>query len=1155
MAQATGTITLSTTAPSKYSTITLDDGQSTPYSKVNFVILDDAWAGSYSRSVISGTATTGSSGNYHYSVGGGTGLGNGGGGVDYVALYRRNRTAANDRSYLYLTANYDLSNNSVNDWKNLWITSGSQPITLTVATTTGSINVNFYYEDGWSSSTVYNTSDSSNTWRKHGPNDYGVNIKNVTNSNHAYMTLGLYYVLYDAKNRGLLDIKKPSTAQSNRYLYVASVDTGNNHAPISFALNPSGSSTWNNGAGGYPHGASLNPDKKYLNKAPIAYYADDATSAYSSWKLAAPFISGAVVYSTRGAPTGGSDGNIATHAEFAEYWTQTINNLPIQISASVSGGTISLVNSVDGTSGNVTITSAIEAASSNISIAGMSGGSAAGGSIMALTKIGHKLLERSGVRRDAIQSGSIESLQLSQTDNFVFAKNIGVTGSIYATADLFVKDNKKVFFGDGKDVSLEYDEDGDDVLQIAGAHVRVGHGANTQLQFRDDGLYLHSSTNGQLDVIADVKAMITAPTAEIESSTSIQLDSPIVDFEDDGVVLQFGAGDGVSITHVASNDALRVNSDKKLEFRDATEFVHSDADGYMHMEGATGVNLAVNGSDVAQVTSAGLNVVGTLTGDTSLTLDAVTISTAEITVLDSAAANEVIGSKAVIYGSAGQLTGSAIAGNTVTIASTATFNGPVTLGNATSDDITITGRIAADIDPKVDNSYDLGASSLQWKDLYVNGTGYIDAVDGDSVTATGTISGSAGTFHTLTADHLDVQVINSTVRTDTTLEVADKLIVAAVDANSANSSGGGLKIGGDASSNGHASMLWDSTNSSLDFNIGGTTEIRLQDGVLRPETDNDVDLGASGAEFKDLWINGTANVDLLKLPDVTSGKMLVADGTSYEEVAISGDIAMASNGAVTIQDDAVEADMLNDNVISGQSALGSATAAQADEMLFSDAGTLKKITFSNLEDSIFGNVSGDATIAAGGALTIAADAVENTMLHKSVVLNSSGSNGGINFQNGVLSVGSHVIHFMSSSAPTGNTQLVSGTVAGSDGSGDATALTIYAITGSKGAGAVTASLGYGSADRGTGFPASGSLRVYLNGILLMGVRDYGACSRAASAAQPIGHGRFDYRWDDAIDSASPISGSRILLNPALALDSNDILTVEYLSGTVVGHHA
>ena len=59
---------------------------------------------------------------------------------------------------------------------------------------------------------------------------------------------------------------------------------------------------------------------------------------------------------------------------------------------------------------------------------------------------------------------------------------------------------------------------------------------------------------------------------------------------------------------------------------------------------------------------------------------------------------------------------------------------------------------------------------------------------------------------------------------------------------------------------------------------------------------------------------------------------------------------------------------------------GTALHQTQDHFLYSDNGTEKKITFSNVEDAIFGNVSGDATIAAGGALTIATDSVENSML-------------------------------------------------------------------------------------------------------------------------------------------------------------------------------
>jgi hypothetical protein len=64
--------------------------------------------------------------------------------------------------------------------------------------------------------------------------------------------------------------------------------------------------------------------------------------------------------------------------------------------------------------------------------------------------------------------------------------------------------------------------------------------------------------------------------------------------------------------------------------------------------------------------------------------------------------------------------------------------------------------------------------------------------------------------------------------------------------------------------------------------------------------------------------------------------------------------------------------------------LSAAAIAQTDLLIFSDAGTESKITFSDFEDTIFGAVSGDATIAAGGALTIANGSVENDMLAGSI---------------------------------------------------------------------------------------------------------------------------------------------------------------------------
>ena len=99
---------------------------------------------------------------------------------------------------------------------------------------------------------------------------------------------------------------------------------------------------------------------------------------------------------------------------------------------------------------------------------------------------------------------------------------------------------------------------------------------------------------------------------------------------------------------------------------------------------------------------------------------------------------------------------------------------------------------------------------------------------------------------------------------------------------------------------------------------------------------------------------------------------------------VSGDVAIAGGGAATIQATSVEGSMLNTNVISGQTEM-TGDVADTDELMVSDAGTVKRADFSVVRDAVFNDVSGDATIADGGALTIAATSVENSMLADNAV--------------------------------------------------------------------------------------------------------------------------------------------------------------------------
>ena len=131
---------------------------------------------------------------------------------------------------------------------------------------------------------------------------------------------------------------------------------------------------------------------------------------------------------------------------------------------------------------------------------------------------------------------------------------------------------------------------------------------------------------------------------------------------------------------------------------------------------------------------------------------------------------------------------------------------------------------------------------------------------------------------------------------------------------------------------------------------------------------------------------------------------------------VSGDATVAAGGALTIAADAVEGSMLNDNVISAQAELGHADIVDADELMISDGGTLKKVGVDSLRDHFFGVVSGDATVADGGALTIAAGAVEGSMLNANVPglglhlsgsklhLSASVAGAGLDYAAGVLKV-------------------------------------------------------------------------------------------------------------------------------------------------------
>ncbi len=62
-------------------------------------------------------------------------------------------------------------------------------------------------------------------------------------------------------------------------------------------------------------------------------------------------------------------------------------------------------------------------------------------------------------------------------------------------------------------------------------------------------------------------------------------------------------------------------------------------------------------------------------------------------------------------------------------------------------------------------------------------------------------------------------------------------------------------------------VVIDTANNQIEFSIEvsntSTEQLIIKDGVIEPTTDDDIDLGSSTKEFKDLYLDGTANIDSL----------------------------------------------------------------------------------------------------------------------------------------------------------------------------------------------------------------------------------------------------------------------------------------------------
>ena len=312
----------------------------------------------------------------------------------------------------------------------------------------------------------------------------------------------------------------------------------------------------------------------------------------------------------------------------------------------------------------------------------------------------------------------------------------------------------------------------------------------------------------------------------------------------------------------------------------------------------------------------------------------------------------------------------------------------------------------------------IGATSLTDKGVLISQDSGTDAVGALALTTNGSIvvGGTSGPA---------VEAASDVAGTGLTATTGDGTLVINVDASQTQITSVGT-LGTGAISSGFGAI--DIGTSTL--NAGNTTvDTLVNDSSVAASRITGSFTGSFAGDGSNLTNIAAADLDIDAFgagSTIAQGdNFLYSDGGTEKKVTfsdvedaifgnISGDATVAAGGAMTLaansvsqaqlDDDAVGADELAANaVVNASIASGAAIDmdkldgdslasslsdfAQDDLVILSDtddSGNLKSMTTSNFEDAIFGNVSGDATIAAGGALTIAATSVENGMLAGSI---------------------------------------------------------------------------------------------------------------------------------------------------------------------------
>ena len=211
-----------------------------------------------------------------------------------------------------------------------------------------------------------------------------------------------------------------------------------------------------------------------------------------------------------------------------------------------------------------------------------------------------------------------------------------------------------------------------------------------------------------------------------------------------------------------------------------------------------------------------------------------------------------------------------VGGNTtntgsVTIDGLLTSRANVVIGNSAGDQLYVNSSINTNVVPYTDSAFSLGSASKQWKDLHVNGYGYIDDIRSDNIVVSNDVSvsnnvtvsndlevqGISNLDSTNVAGDLDVTGSFTTITTDGLTEGSNQYFTTA-RARASFSEGTGIDI-----TSGVVSLI-DSTAGAV-LAINGTSneiDVSRSNGTVTVGLPNDVTIGNNLTVSNDLNVTG-----------------------------------------------------------------------------------------------------------------------------------------------------------------------------------------------------------------------------------------------------------------------------------------------------------